>query len=525
MNRKSRSANMDKKQIGKLFIIGYQGEEPSEEFLSFVKEWGIGGVIVFARNLSDPLLLPDRLKKIEQAAGCKIFTAIDQEGGLVLRILSQGSLFPSAMALSATGDPKLAEETYRAIGEEMAALGLNWNLAPVLDINHPRNPGIGARSFGDTPERVAEYGIPAIRGLQSAGVMACAKHFPGKGDAQKDSHLTLPVIPYSAERLHAVELLPFKKAIENNVAAIMTSHVFFPAFEKEENLPITLSKSVLTDLLRKELGYKGLLITDDLEMGAITESFGIAQAALRSFMAGADQLLICHTLEQQRLAAESVLAEVEKNPEAVRRLKESLERIAEARKLISKANTSASISELHKKHTSLIEKVSAKSIKFLSFSGKDLPVKNTPDTMFVLPQISALVQVEEDHKDKSLANIVLAEFPQTATVVYDPKAEKQDILQQINKTGNPSDVVFMTYNGHLFRNQLDAARDLSIAGKNVIVIALRNPYDLFECDFANTKGATFGFRTPAIKAMLDVLKGETVPTVDGWPVKTINAVA
>ena len=288
---------MDKKQIGKLFILGYQGEEPSDEFLSFVEEWGIGGVIVFARNLSDPLLLPDRLKRIEEAAGNKIFTAIDQEGGLVLRILSHGSLFPSAMALAATNSEELTEQTYRAIGKEMSSLGLNWNLAPVLDINHPENPGIGARSFSDTPEMVARFGSAAIRGLQSAGVLACAKHFPGKGHAKKDSHLTLPTIPYSAERLKAFELYPFKKAIENNVAAIMTSHVFFPAFEKEENLPITLSKSVLTDLLRKELGFKGLLITDDLEMGAITESFGIAQAAQRSFMAGADQLLICHTLE------------------------------------------------------------------------------------------------------------------------------------------------------------------------------------------------------------------------------------
>ena len=508
---------MDKKQIGKLFIIGYQGEEPSDEFLSFVEEWGIGGVIVFARNLSDPLLLPDRLKRIREAANDKIFTAIDQEGGLVLRILSHGSLFPSAMALAATDSEELTEQTYRAIGEEMSALGLNWNLAPVLDINHPANPGIGARSFSDTPEMVAKFGSAAIRGLQSAGVLACAKHFPGKGHAKKDSHLTLPTIPYSAERLKSFELYPFKKAIENNVAAIMTSHVFFPAFEKEENLPITLSKSVLTDLLRKELGFKGLLITDDLEMGAITESFGIAQAAQRSFMAGADQLLICHTLEQQRLAAETVLNSVKTDIEAGRRLEESLLRIKNAKALINERPENT-IDELHEKHNDLINLVSEKSIKFLDSAPHDLPISDSKDTLFVLPLISSLVQVEEEHKTKSLASIINTDFPKSQTIVYEPKAERQVIIDSVNKL-NANQLVFMTYNGHLFKEQLEAARELSKT-KKIIMIALRNPYDIFECEFAKTKGATFGFRTPAIKALLDVLKGQKTVNTEGWPIST-----
>ena len=511
---------MDKKQIGKLFIIGYQGEEPSEEFLSFVKEWGIGGVIVFARNLSDPLKLPENLKKIREAAGNNIFTAIDQEGGLVLRILRYGSLFPSAMALAAANDLGLAEKTYRAIGEEMLSLGLNWNLAPVLDINHPSNPGIGARSFSDTPQKVAEFGIAAIKGLQSTGVMACAKHFPGKGEARKDSHLTLPTIPYPAERLHSFELYPFKKAIENNVAAIMTSHVFFPAFEKTPNLPITLSKSVLTDLLRKELKFKGLVITDDLEMGAITESYGIAQAALKSFMAGADQLLICHSLDQQKIAAETILKEVENNKEAAARLQESIERIETAKaKLPDISKINYSLKDLSKKHKNLIKEVSEKSIKFLSVAPGTLPVEDSPDTHFILPLISSLVQVEEEHKDKSLANIIKEYFPKSSSEVYEPKADCESILKNVN-ISDKSRIVFMTYNGHLFKDQLKAAENLATKCKNIIVIALRNPYDIFECSFAKTKGATFGFRTPAIKALLDVLKGIKEPSTDNWPVKT-----
>ena len=507
---------MDKKQIGKLFIVGYQGEEPSDDFLSFVEEWGIGGVIVFARNLSEPLLLPNRLRKIEEASGGKLFTAIDQEGGLVLRILKNGSLFPSAMALAAAGSEDLTEQTYRAIGKEMLTLGLNWNLAPVLDINHPDNPGIGARSFSDTPESVAKFGCAAIKGLQSAGVLACAKHFPGKGHAKKDSHLTLPTIPYSAEHLKSFELFPFKKAIENKVSAIMTSHVFFPAFEKE-CLPITLSKSVLTDLLRTELGFKGLVITDDLEMGAITESYGIAQAALRSFMAGADQLLICHTLEQQRLATERVLEAVERDSEAGKRFEESLRRIREAKRLIG-TRTNDSLNTLHEEHKNLIKTVSDKSIKFLTFSKNDLPLKDSKDTLFVLPLISSLVQVEEEHKESSLAHLVKEDFPNSAFVVYDPKEEQQNILNMV-KRKKAKNIVFMTYNGHLFKAQLKTAKELS-QEQNVILIALRNPYDIFQCEFAKTKGATFGFRTPAIKSLLAVLKGESQPNTENWPIST-----
>ena len=510
---------MDKKQIGKLFILGYQGEEPSDDFLSFVEEWGIGGVIVFARNLSNPLMLPKHLKRIEEAAGTKLFTAIDQEGGLVLRILSHGSLFPSAMALAATGDKVLAEKTYRAIGEEMAVLGLNWNLAPVLDINHPSNPGIGARSFADSPEKVAEFGIAAIRGLQSAGVLACAKHFPGKGHAQKDSHLTLPTIPYSAKRLKSFELFPFKKAIENDVAAIMTSHVFFPAFEKTNNLPITLSKSVLTDLLRNDLKFEGLVITDDLEMGAITESFGIAQAALRSFMAGADQLLICHTLEQQRLAAETVLKAVETDNSAFMRMEESLKRISNAKNRLKTSSSIKTLDQFREIHQPLIEEVSAKSIKFLTFNKKEIPVKDSAQTLFVLPLISSLVQVEEEHKDKSLANIINADFPLSKTIIYNPKAKCDEILAEVNKN-EFSSVIFMTYNGHLFKDQIETAKRISEQHPNIIVIALRNPYDIFECDFSKTKGATFGFRTPAIKALLKVLKGNSMPSTDNWPIST-----
>ena len=515
---------MQKKQIGQLFIVGYQGEEPTGDFLRFVEEWGIGGVIVFARNLSDPSRLPAHLEKIAEASGQKIFTAIDQEGGLVLRILSKGSLFSSAMALAATNSLELTEQSYQATGKEMLSLGLNWNLAPVLDINHPDNPGIGARSFSDQPFKVADYGCAAIRGMQKAGVLACAKHFPGKGHARVDSHLTLPVIPHTCERLDSFELIPFKKAIQNGVDAIMTSHVFFPAYESAADLPATLSKSVLTDLLRHQLDFKGILVTDDLEMGAITESFGIAQAASMSFHAGADLLLICHSLNQQRLAAETLLNDLKHNRETGVRLSESLERITAARQKLATHRPAQNLETLKEIHSPLIEKIHEQSIKFLRVDPRMVPLKTTgADTLFVIPQISSLVQVEEEHRQESLGAIIKNEFAAATVVVYDPKASAEQIIAQISaehsfEESKNVQMFFFTYNSHILKEQQSAIEHFAKIIKNIAVIALRNPYDLAACKSIKTCAATFGFRTPAIKALLKALKGDIAPATTLWPI-------
>lgn len=512
---------MKKKEIGKLFVIGYQGTNPSDDFLRFVEEWGIGGVIVFARNIDKPEKLPLVLNRIQEAAGQKIFTAIDQEGGLVMRILSDGSLFHSVMGLAATGDPLLIEKSHEAIGKEMLALGLNWNLAPVLDINHPQNPGIGARSFGDTPEMVAEYGCAAIRGLQKTGVLACAKHFPGKGNAKVDSHLTLPVIPHSANHLEQNELFPFKKAILENVAAIMTAHVFFPAFESAPDLPATLSKSVLTGLLRNKLGFKGLLITDDLEMGAITEKFGIHEAAAMSFSAGADLLLICHQLEQQKAAAERLLSLVNSDAHYGIRLEESLNRIKAGLKRLEVKPTSKNISELKVDHEALVKTSHEQSLRFLKFQEAMVSLKTTEKILFVYPEISALVQVEEVHKEQGIEDLIKKEFPYAVCAKFSPTEPHDSIMKKVLSVvpdETQVKLVLFSYNAHLFPGQKKAANELAARFKDSAVVALRNPYDLRELKGFGTAMAAFSFRTPAIKAALNALKGKTRPATSPWPI-------
>ncbi|MGM0600953.1 MAG: beta-N-acetylhexosaminidase [Candidatus Rifleibacteriota bacterium] len=515
---------MLRKKIGQLLMVGYQGLTPSDEFLRFVEEWQIGGVIVFARNIEDPEKLPSAIKRIQEAAGRKIFTAIDQEGGLVMRILTKGSLFHSNMGLAATDDCKLIEQSYKAIGKEMCSLGLNWNLAPVLDINHFENPGIGARSFGDSPEAVEKYGIPAIKGLKNSGVMSCAKHFPGKGRARVDSHLTLPVIDISKQELLNTELAPFQAAVDFGVDAIMTAHVFFPAFERQADLPATLSKSVLTDLLRKKMAFDGLIVTDDLEMGAITEAYGIADAAARSFAAGADILLICHQLKQQIAAANTILKLVEQDSFYQNRLEESLARINQKKESLPEKNYE-NILTLQQQHEPLINDIHKKSIKVLRFDKEMLNLQNDEEILVVFPEITSLVQVEENQKNDRFDQIILTEFPSAKLIKYNPQEKGQTIKERIkaqNFNSANHKLIFFSYNAHLFAEQKNIALELAAQTSNAAIVALRNPYDLIDTPDFSTAIATFSFRSPAILAAISLFKGTIKPASDNWPIDIKN---
>ena len=515
---------MLRKKIGQLLMVGYQGLNPSDEFLRFVEEWQIGGIIVFARNIDDPEDLPKTINRIREAAGKKIFTAIDQEGGLVMRILAKGSLFHSNMGLAATGNLKMVEKSYQAIGEEMRCLDLNWNLAPVLDINHPQNPGIGARSFGDTSDLVKNFGTSAIKGLKNSGVMACAKHFPGKGRARVDSHLTLPVIDIGRQELLNTELAPFQAAIETGVDAIMTAHVFFPAFENQSDLPATLSRSVLTELLRNKMGFDGLIVTDDLEMGAITEAYGIADAAGRSFSAGADILLICHQLEQQIAAAQTILNLVKKDSFYQKRLEESLARIKQKKDALPE-KFDQSLLTLKEKHDPLIKDAHNKSIKVLRSDEEMLNLKRDEKLLILFPEITSLVQVEENQKSEKFDQIILSEFPSARLVKYKPQ-ENGQLIKNIIKTQNLNlrnyKLLFFSYNAHLFPEQQNTALELASRATNAAIIALRNPYDLINSAEFSTAVATFSFRSPAILAAINLLKGNIKAVNDNWPIDIQN---
>ncbi|MEH0841538.1 glycoside hydrolase family 3 protein [Micromonospora sp. CPCC 205711] len=252
---------------------------------------GLGSVVLFARNVADPAQLA-ALTATLRAERPDVLVAIDEEAGDVTRIESaRGSSRPGNLALGAVDDPALTEEVARDLGADLAALGVTLNYAPDADVNNnPANPVIGVRSFGADPDLVARHTAAWVRGLQSAGVAACAKHFPGHGDTRVDSHHDLPRITASRARLDAGELVPFRAAVAAGVQAVMTGHLLVPALDPE--LPATLSPRILGDLLRDELGFSGVVVTDAVEMRAVADRYGFAGGAVRALAAGADAICV-----------------------------------------------------------------------------------------------------------------------------------------------------------------------------------------------------------------------------------------
>jgi beta-N-acetylhexosaminidase len=266
-------------------------------------------------------------------AGAPLLTCVDQEGGRVQRVRAPATEWPPMAAL-AHHPPEVARQVGRALGEELAALGLTLDFAPVLDVHtNPQNPVIGDRALGPEPEVVAERGAQLLQGLHAAGVGSCGKHFPGHGDTLLDSHLDLPVVGHDEARLRAVELVPFARAVAAGVPMIMTAHVVFPALDA---LPATLSPRVLR-LLRRDLGFDGVIVSDDLEMKAVADRYGIEELVVRSLQAGCDAFLVCHRADLQERAREALVHAAEQDAGTRARLEEAAGRMAVLRRRFAAA--------------------------------------------------------------------------------------------------------------------------------------------------------------------------------------------
>jgi beta-N-acetylhexosaminidase len=296
------------RQVGQLMVIGFEGTEVNERVRSRLADIRPAGVVLFARNLQNPeqirRLTADLQSTAQDLGIAPLLIAVDHEGGAVVRMGPPVTAFPGNLALGAAGDANLAGRQACAMAEELLALGFNWNLAPCMDVNsNPRNPIIGVRSFGDDPKQVAEFGAAMIDGFQSRGLLACAKHFPGHGDTEVDSHIGLPYVSRPLESIREIELVPFQTAIKAGVASIMTAHVIFSALEPKR--PATVSPRIITGLLREEMGFDGVVVSDALEMAGIADSVGVADAVVDCINAGVDLLLTCNdeTVQDEALAA------------------------------------------------------------------------------------------------------------------------------------------------------------------------------------------------------------------------------
>jgi beta-N-acetylhexosaminidase len=316
--------------IPSLFCFGFDGITMPDHLRPWL-ESNLGGVILFRRNLQNLSQICQLMAMLHAASSAPLLVGVDQEGGRVTRLPAPFLAPPPAATLGAIGDEDFTRDLARAMGRELRAAGFTWNLAPVLDVHtNPRNPIIGDRAFSHDPECVAQLGAAAIRGFTEAGILATAKHFPGHGDTMMDSHLTLPESLQPSARWRAVEFVPFRQAIRSGVPLVMVAHLACPALDPAS--PSSLSQPIITGILREELGYDGVVVSDDLEMEAIAARLDLGEAAVRFLEAGGDLVLICQDPGRQRAALAAVEAAVAVGRLSEARLAASLDRIARVRR-------------------------------------------------------------------------------------------------------------------------------------------------------------------------------------------------
>lgn len=506
-------------KIGQCLVIGFPGPEITPEALDLIRAHHIGNIILFAHNITsiDQLtrLNEDLDREIRQATGITPFIMIDQEGGMVTRIMDGGTFFPGAMSVSAT-TVQAAGEVGTRMGRELLALGVNCDLAPSLDVNNnSHNPVIGVRSYSDDPERVARFGLAMISGLEGEGVLATAKHFPGHGDTSVDSHLGLPRVDKSREELERMELKSFRAAISAHVGAIMSAHIIFSALDPEK--PATLSRPILHDLLREELGFQGLVMSDCMEMKAIDNGWTTEQGVVMGLAAGLDIAMISHTASRQyaSLAAiDEALARGILTPEA---LDEKVTRILKAK--------------------AAQEDAYEKGFRQKSWEARKAIVTDPADAAFASAVVDrSLTRVRGEDFYPLPGTLVIASEP-FATTIAEDTLSKRSIRDALKGSGLPftvvplslhptdeetasllaqarsaSQVVVATYNARIATSQGTLVRKLAAVTKNLYVISTRNPYDLLEFPMVKNYVCLYEYTPNSCQTIRKYLAHDLVPT-------------
>lgn len=514
--------NLDLKQmtlhqkIGQLIMFGFDALTLNEHAIRLIKEYQVGNVILFTRNIKTPeqvFALTRALQKLAmETIGVPLLIAIDQEGGMVTRIRSHATFFPGAMTVAATGRPQDAEKLGYMMGSELRALGINMNLAPVFDVNNnPNNPVIGVRSYSDDSQTVAHFATAATHGLQK-NVLATAKHFPGHGDTHVDSHLALPVVNWDEARLQAVELYPFKQAIEAGIKAIMSSHVSFPSLDSS-GLPSTLSKPILTDLLRHKMGFEGLIITDCMQMKAIRNAFTTPEATYLSIMAGADMVCISHSEVFQTEAVKLLQARADSGdlPEAVLDARvANILRIKASLPAYNEPQDYATV-RLHvenPENRAFSERVVRDAVTLV----KGKPIVLNPNALLIQMAPQATSFADDTDGEANIEMSLKHAFPKLKVITLKPDF-KEDALNRVYKQAQTHpQVIVCSYNANIYPNQIKLIETLIDQGADVHVMAMRNPYDLFHTDKIKQYVCFYEYTPYAVNALIAYLKGDLIPS-------------
>ncbi|MGG1555660.1 beta-N-acetylhexosaminidase [Paenibacillus ferrarius] len=508
-----------RQKVGQLFICGFDGTTPNEGITRLIEGYGLGGVIYFRRNVQDAIQLAQlsaELQATSQNSGNQpLFIAVDQEGGMVSRIEKGATLLPGNMALGAAFSPAGVYACSKVMGKELRQMGVNMNFAPCLDINNNRlNPVIGVRSYGETAALVSDMGTHAVKGLQDMGVIATVKHFPGHGDTAADSHHDLPVVPHSMERLRELELAPFVRAIEDGVDAIMTAHVVFDALaDSATATPSTLSYKILTELLRQELRFRGLVVTDCLEMKAISEGIGVAEGAVRAIEAGADLLLVSHRLDRQLAAIEAVIAAVESGRIPESRIDESVLRVMThkyKRGILFEAMAPLPEGPISTpEHQALARELSRKSVTKVKDTVRE-ELRVDDKLLVIWTEVQTGTEIDEVVERTGTLGCALAELSgqEVREVYVGLHPSDEEVAQLVGLCDGVEQAIVVTYNATFSPGQTKLVKALAAKeGLRLIVAAGRNPYDLLEFPEVQTYYACYENRPLAMHSLARVLLG------------------
>lgn len=503
-----------REMIGQKLVVGFPGPELDEEFIQLVKEYKTGNIILFRHNIESEEQLAALCAQLRQLirteTGAEPFITIDQEGGVVTRLPDDTTNIPGAMAIAAAGGEENAYEMGYLTGCRLRALGVDFDLAPVMDINcNPDNPVIGVRSYGDDPEIVTRYATAMMKGLTEGGVYASLKHFPGHGDTAVDSHVGLPCIDKSLEELEQRELIPFRAGIAAGAPAVMSTHILFPQLEPG-GVPATMSRAIMTDLLRGRLGFEGLVISDCMEMQAIATHYSTVNGVLAAMNAGVDLVFVSHTAalaKEAVLKAEEALAEgrmdLAQVEQSVKRILAHKARCAALRPVRGVPDTEecrAAVSGLRQKSVAAVQLPQGG----LPPLGENPLFLGCPDYRSTLASSAASGDFTFAEEMRKLAGV--------GEALVTPKDPTEGEIAAITaRAAGHSCLVLGTYNGHILKGQLRLARALAATGLPMILVALRNPYDLTNLPPHVAALAAWEYTPAMFRALWPVLCGNTPP--------------
>ncbi len=496
-------------RAGQAMAIAFRGPTITSAVEEMIRVRGVGGIILRAENAPDPASLARICADLQRiAVEAKVprpFLALDQEGGSIARVGGQMTVFPSQMALAATPDPAAAvRRAVTLTAEELLAAGVNWNLAPVADVNNePLNPIIGNRSYGSDPQRVALLVDAAVRAYAAARMLCCAKHFPGHGAATVDSHVGLPLIDVDRARLDRVELVPFRQAIAAGVPAIMLAHLIVPALDPTPSLPASLSRRISTDLLRGELGFTGITLTDDLEMGALA-TIGEATAGLRALQAGADFVLFRFDETAQREGHRLILDAARSG--ALPSLDASVTRLmdAKSRYTILTQFNSGKTPDVTANAAAALD-LARQSITVLHNDGKALPLRGR---VFAIATTAA--DLTPLPGDSDLASELERSWPDVSARKFGTNITESMIATALAEAKTADVVVVGVADVGINDDQLTLVSRLA-AAKPTVLVSLRGPYDVRFAPNVAACVCAYDGRLPSLRAVIEIITGARKP--------------